>query len=138
MQSHDCIRNTSSSYFFSALYNSLLWLRAPIHAENTWNNQMCTGSLSFLFFFSTRAQMYRHTHTLTPSHTNTGTTFMPCDPARHYANGQTCHLPEISVRHSESESEREGKRERDSAHLPVCESSLSSVSVQYVHREHEM
>ncbi len=56
---------------------------------------------------------------------------MPCDLARHYANGQTCHLPEISLR--QSEIEREGKREerekeRDSAHLPVCESSLSSVS----------
>lgn len=64
MRSHGCIRNTSSSYF-SALCNPLLRLRAPIHAENTWNNQMCFLS----FFFSTQAQMYRHTqshaHTLT-------------------------------------------------------------------------
>lgn len=84
----------------------------------------------FLFFFlysSTNAQTWTHTH----SHSNnTGTTFMPCDLARHYANGQTCHLPEISETEWESELEREREieKERESAHLSVCESSLSSVS----------
>lgn len=65
----------------------------------------------FLFFFSsTRAQMHRHaqSHTHPLAH-NTDTTFMPCDLARHYANGQTCHLPEIS----ETEWESERKRERE-------------------------
>ena len=136
MWSHDCIRNTSPSYF-SALCNSLQRLRAPIHAENTWNNQVCTGFLFFFLFFlltSTNAQTYTITHTHTLTHTNAGTTFMPCDLARHYANGQTCHLPEISLRQSEIERERKRERERErvregnSAHLPVCESSLSSVS----------
>lgn len=65
----------------------------------------------FLFFFSTQAQMHRHTQSHT--HTNTGTTFMPCDLARHYANGQTCHLPEISLRQSEIEIEGERERERE-------------------------
>ena len=92
---------------------------------------------SFFFFFlltSTNAQTYTITHTHTLTHTNAGTTFMPCDLARHYANGQTCHLPEISLRQSEIERERKRERERErvregnSAHLPVCESSLSSVS----------
>ncbi len=67
---------------------------------------------------------------------------MPCDLARHYANGQTCHLPEISETERESEIERETERkrerERDSAHLSVCESSLSSVSTVHTHREHEI
>lgn len=103
--------NTSSSYF-SALYNSLLWLRASIHAENTWNNQMCTCSLS-LFFLppSTRAQMHRHAQ----SHTH---------PLAH--NTQTrhsCHVISLgimptakhvtyqkSLRHSESERKREGEK----------------------------
>ena len=102
--------------------NSLLWLHAPIHAENTWKNQMCMGSISFLCFFplSLCLSLYSlhkhkctdihnppHTHTHTVAHTNTGTTFMPCDLARHYANGQTCHLPEISLRHREREREKE-------------------------------
>lgn len=61
------------------------------------------------------------------THTHTHTTFMPCDLARHYANGQTCHLPEISETKWESEIERE----RDSAHLSVCErSSVSTVHTQ--------
>lgn len=49
-------------------HTSLLRLRAPIHAENTWNNQMCF----LFFFFSTQAQIYRHTqshaHTLSHKH----------------------------------------------------------------------
>lgn len=47
-------------------HTSLLRLRAPIHAENTWNNQMCF--LFFLFFYtSTNVQTYTiaRTHTLT-------------------------------------------------------------------------
>lgn len=113
MRSHDYIRNTSPSYF-SAVCNSLLWLRAPIQAENTWNNQMCTCSPPFLsFFFSLPkhkcTDMYNRT--LTHARTHTGTTFMPCDLARHYANGQTCHLPEISE--TERESETEGEREKE-------------------------
>lgn len=52
----------------------------------------------------------------TQRHTYTGTTFMPCDLARHYANGQTCHLPEISEieweRERERVSERKWERER--------------------------
>ena len=70
------------------------------------------------FLFSTQAQMQRHARTHTHTHTlthNTGTTFMPCDLARHYANGQTCHLPEISEteRESETETEKGGERQRE-------------------------
>lgn len=128
MRSHDCFRNTSSSYF-SALCNSLLWLRASIHAENTWNNQMCTCSLSF--FFSTQAQMHRRAHTRTHSLRATQT--------RH-----SCHVillgivptaKHVTYQKSLRQSERAGRTDRQtrqtgrqgeriSAHLSVCESSL--------------
>lgn len=80
MRSHDHFRNTSSSYF-SVLCNSLPWLRASIHAENTWNNQMCTCSLSgfFLFFFfpfllkNKCTHMHDLTHTRTQTHARTRT-----------------------------------------------------------------
>lgn len=125
MWSHDCIKTISSSYIV-ALCNSLPWLRAPIHAENTWKNPVSMGPLSFLFLYPF------YTSTNVQTHTHTGTTSMPCDLARHYANGQTCHLPEISLRHSERE--RENRREKDSAHLPVCESSLSSGNTVHTQR----
>lgn len=64
MQPCDYIRNTSLSCF-SALFNTLLRLRAPIHAENTWNNQMCTCSLFLFFYSSTNAQTCTITHTHT-------------------------------------------------------------------------
>lgn len=86
---------------------------------------MCTYSL--FLFFPPLTLKYKCTHMHSRTHTrahlhNTGTTFMPCDLARHYANGQTCHLPEISETVWESETEcqkereereREGDRERE-------------------------
>lgn len=75
-------------------------------------------------FFSTQAQMHRHaqSHIHTHSH-NTDTTFMPCDLARHYANGQTCHLPEIS------ETERESETERGREILHICQFVRASSQV---------
>lgn len=68
-------------------------------------NQMCLSNplslSSLLFFLFAQAQMYRPTQL--HRHIHTGTTSKPCDLARHYANGQTCHLPEISLRHSARE-----------------------------------
>lgn len=129
--SHDCFSNTSSSYFL-VLCNSLPWLRASSHAENTWNNQMCTCSLflflSFFLSFSHKCTgMHNHTPILTHSN-NTSTTFKPCDLARHYANGQTCHLPEITETEWESMVRAHTHTHRNCAHLSVCERSLWRVS----------
>lgn len=83
----------------------------------------------FLFFFScssTNAQIHtithRHRHAHTHARANTGTTFTPCDLARHYANGQTCHLPEISLRLREKEWARDREKwERFCTFASLCE-----------------
>lgn len=66
----------------------------------------------FFFFLYSRTNAHTHAQSLSVTHThrhthihNTSTTFMPCDLARHYANGQTCHLQEIS----ETQRGREGE-----------------------------
>lgn len=89
-------------------HNSALRLRAPIHAENTWNNQMCTCSLSFLFFYSST---HVHTHTRARTHTSERT---HTSQARH-----SCHVillgimptaKHVTYQKSPRQSEREGER----------------------------
>lgn len=125
IQSHDCTKNTS-------LYTSQ---HETTCSCSCWKylEQSNVNMPSFLYFFS-QVLMHRYTHSNTPTHThsqNAFTTSMPCDLARHYANSQTCHLPEISETKWESVAVR--VCERDSAHLSICESVLSSVTT--VHRQ---
>lgn len=82
--------------------------------------------LPFYFFQLKHKCTDMHNHTITHTHThshNTDTTFMPCDLARHYANGQTCHLPEIS------ETERESETERGREILHICQFVRASSQV---------
>lgn len=116
------------------------------HTSQHWAMSMCScwkyleksnvHMLPFLYliFSQILMQSYAQRNTPTHKHTHTHNAFtvsMPCDRARHYANRQTCHLPEISE--TKWESTAAWVCERDSAHLSICEKALSSVTI--VHRQ---
>lgn len=105
------------------LLNSALYFPATATCSYSCWKYLEQSNVHGLPFFSS-AHRHKctetHTHTLACAHSHTGTTFMPCDLARHYASSQTCHLPEISLRRRERERERGIGRGRERGREKFC------------------